>query len=283
MYVLLDRSERMKYHTDLAVVFEALGGRQKEYNWLITDLECNHYPPEFPPGEPKWLTGEELTDLVTRHDIQFVWAVLSGFRPGVLLDLDHLAKYPYADGNPGFWEKAVQIQHPLATVEIVCWDATSTLLLSKDEDLTARFCHFFPDAEDLEAHNRQVLQRHVHYHWPEPEYRWPHPLVTEQNFEEALRDCNEAINRAPNWVTGYLYRATVYAQAAHYDLALLDCNQAVALNPELAEVYYVRATIHKRAGNLAEAASDLRRVMEAPGAEAELRQEAADELGELPD
>lgn len=35
---ILEQSTRMPFHTDMRRVFEALGGRQTEYNWLITDL-----------------------------------------------------------------------------------------------------------------------------------------------------------------------------------------------------------------------------------------------------
>lgn len=41
---ILLESKIMKYHTDLRIVLEALEGRQKEFNWLITDFECNYYP-----------------------------------------------------------------------------------------------------------------------------------------------------------------------------------------------------------------------------------------------
>lgn len=60
---------------------------------------------------------------------------------------------PYADGNPDFWNGCPKIQHPRALVEIVCWDATCTLLLSKDDDLTYRFRTFFTDARDLDDYN----------------------------------------------------------------------------------------------------------------------------------
>jgi len=29
----------MPFYTDLGLVFEALGGRQKEYNWLLTNMD----------------------------------------------------------------------------------------------------------------------------------------------------------------------------------------------------------------------------------------------------
>ena len=64
--------------------------------------------------------------------------------------------YPYADGNGALWAPEVTIQHPLAEVEIVCWDSSCTMLLSRDEDLARRFQAFFPEAVDLNEYNRQT-------------------------------------------------------------------------------------------------------------------------------
>jgi hypothetical protein len=149
MNTLLEASSRMSYPTDLRLVFEAFGGRQREFNWLLTDLELNRYPPDLTyrrdvrSSDTRWLSGTELSEIVDEYEIQFIWGVLSGFRLGVAIDMTTLGTYPYADGNTGLWEPKVSIQHPLAEVEIVCWDATATMLLSRDDDLTQRFRRFF--------------------------------------------------------------------------------------------------------------------------------------------
>ena len=69
-----------QYYTYLRKLFEAIGNRQTEYNWLITDCVCY-------PANPKtaamlrekycWITGEDLTELVEQEDFQWIWAVLS--------------------------------------------------------------------------------------------------------------------------------------------------------------------------------------------------------------
>ena len=151
----------MAYPTDLRLVFEAFGGRQREFDWLLTDVELNHYPPglTYRPearSDSRWLSGSELSEVVEQYDIQFIWGVLSGFRPGIAIDVTTLGAHPHADGNKALWEPDVSIQHPSAEVEIVCWDATATLLLSRDDDLTQRFRRFFPEAVDLNEHNRKV-------------------------------------------------------------------------------------------------------------------------------
>jgi len=149
----------MAHPTDLRLVFEAFGGRQREFDWLLTDLELNRYPPglayrpESRSSDARWLSGTELSEIVNTQDIQFIWGVLSGFPPGIAVDAVKRDTYPYADGNRALWAPNVSIQHPLAEVEIVCWDSSATLLLSRDDDLTGRFRRFFPEAVDLNEHN----------------------------------------------------------------------------------------------------------------------------------
>jgi hypothetical protein len=150
----------MPFFTDLRLVFRAIGDRQREFDWLVTDLDYgwlgvhDDRPPPFVGPGPHWLTGAELTRRVAEYDMQFVWAVLSGFRPDTALDVGRLAVEPYADGNPGFWVEEPRIQHPLAEVEIVCWDSTSTLLLCRDRSIGECFRRYFPEAVDLPEHNK---------------------------------------------------------------------------------------------------------------------------------
>ena len=49
---ILDRSPRMPFHTDMQRVLRAFGGREREFDWLVTDLECNRLPPAFVPEIP---------------------------------------------------------------------------------------------------------------------------------------------------------------------------------------------------------------------------------------
>jgi len=149
----------MPYHTDLRLVFEALGGRQREFNWLITDLELNYYPPRLrntSREQATWMEGAELSEIVNANDIQFIWGVLSGFRSEITIDISALNPRPFADDNRRLWSPEVAIQHPLAEVEIVCWDSGATLFLTHDDDLSRRFREFFPEAVDLNDYNRRL-------------------------------------------------------------------------------------------------------------------------------
>lgn len=72
-----------------------------------------------------------------------------------MVSLEEVLKYdlPFADGYKGFWIDNVGIQHPLAEVEIVAWDSSLTLLISRVDNLVEKFRQNFPLSEDLLALN----------------------------------------------------------------------------------------------------------------------------------
>lgn len=163
--ILEGQCQRMPFYTDLRAVFKALGGRQNDFNWLITDLEfLNLDGVELPPEmtlkyrktayefpDTVWLSGKRLSEIIESYNFQFVWAVFSGVDPRIEIDPSKLEVRPIADGNSAVWQAEIGIQHPRASIEIVCWDSTLTLFRSEDEDLIRRFCEFFPEAQDLDA------------------------------------------------------------------------------------------------------------------------------------
>ncbi|MFL0246068.1 hypothetical protein [Candidatus Clostridium stratigraminis] len=151
---ILEKGEH--YYTHMAKVFNAIENEQLKYNWLITDCEC--YPgdksiDQMFSKEYIWISGEQLTEIISKDDFQFVWGVFSGF--SLEVTLEEILKYdlPFADGYKGFWVNNVGIQHPLAEVEIVSWDSSLTLLISKDGELVQKFRSNFPLSEDLSALN----------------------------------------------------------------------------------------------------------------------------------
>ena len=159
MNSILLNTNQMPYHTDLKSIFKAFSGRQNEFNWLIKDIELNNIN-----GKPInrilnkdiiWIPGEDLTEFINEHEIQFIWGVFSGFNKDIIIDLENLEVYPYADGYPHLRDEDIKIQHPLAIVEIVCVDGGFTLLLSKDDNLSKSFRDYFIDAQDLNEYKDQ--------------------------------------------------------------------------------------------------------------------------------
>ena len=139
-------------------VFDSLNNFQKNYNWLITDISA--YPNSitsnnklFSNYQYAWLSGDELTEMVYGERFQWIWGVLSGFDKKI--DIEEILKYPYpyADGYKGFWKPELSIQHPLASVELVAWDSSLTLLFTKDYNMYLDFMKYSPDVKDLQKYN----------------------------------------------------------------------------------------------------------------------------------
>ncbi len=145
-------------HTVLASVFDSFQGKEKEFNWLITDLEIatiqeerviRDYPEMSHPIV--WIAGEDLSDLVKKYNPQFIWGVLSAFDKSINIDINNLLVEPYANGNEELWVPSPKIQHPQATIEIVCWDSYVTLFFNKDEDIDDKFQEYFKSAKKLDC------------------------------------------------------------------------------------------------------------------------------------
>ena len=153
-------------YTYLKKLFRLMDNFQNDYNWLITG--CEAYPErsghrmrifQSKHGNYAWIDGKELTNIVKKDDFQWIWGVLSGFEKDVS-KIDIL-KYglPYADGYRGFWEEHIAMQHPLASVELVSWDGSLTLLMSEKTAIIKKFKEVFPLSEDLKEYNRKNAGR----------------------------------------------------------------------------------------------------------------------------
>lgn len=147
-------------YTHLKKLFCLMDNFQRNYNWLITD--CEAYPighemriSHLIPNDYEWIDGIELTNIVENDDFQWIWGVLSAFDKNVLKE--DILKYPlpYADGYEGFWKEQIKIQHPLASIELVAWDSTCTLLISNEAAIVRKFREAFPLSEDLKKYNRR--------------------------------------------------------------------------------------------------------------------------------
>ncbi len=146
------------WYTQMGSIFDAIGNKQTDYNWLITDMDCGPYKIAELYNDKNycWLTGDKLSKLVREDDCQWVWAVLSGFDKDISLSEIMQYPQPYANGYKGFWKNPLSIQHPLATIEIVPWDSSLTLFFSKHADLVNDFLRFFPLSENLLTYNSRI-------------------------------------------------------------------------------------------------------------------------------
>ena len=171
VYGVID-NKSFQYYTCLGKVFNAIGNAQQGYNWLISDCEViahseqldklntrvywqypNRKPVAVPAPDYHFLSGEELTNIITEDDSQWIWGVLSGFEKSI--PLEEILKYPLpeADGYGGFWKDPPSIQHPLASVEIVPWDSGLVLLFSRSREIVDSFKAALPESRDIREYN----------------------------------------------------------------------------------------------------------------------------------
>jgi hypothetical protein len=139
----------MPDYTDMGAVFAAIGEYLRHFNWLVTGgLHYSEFASDAivsDSGDAIWLNGIQLGEFSAGLHRIVDWGVFSGFSPSVRLDVNDLAVYPIADGNPLFWVANPVMQHPLAEVEIVCFDRGLTLLFSKDQRIEGAFRSYFPE------------------------------------------------------------------------------------------------------------------------------------------
>lgn len=155
---ILDKGQ--EYYTYMKKIFESIGNVQKNYNWLITRCECYPQNPVYfniLSREYCWITGNELTQMIEEEDFQWIWGILSGFTFDVTFE--EVIKYSSNDLNSveGFWDSTPSMTHPLAEIEIVPWDSTLTLILSKKNEIIDSFMDYFKVAEDLETYNKRFI------------------------------------------------------------------------------------------------------------------------------
>lgn len=146
-----------EFYTDLNRIFTSINNKQNEYNWLITDCTCYPENPEYDLRMNQkyyWIKGEDLTAMIKNENFQIIWGVFSGFKKDV--EFEDVIKFnlPYAEEYNGFWQKELSIQHPLAELEIVAWDSSITIFISKRESLVRDFRYKFSKSEDLKLYNK---------------------------------------------------------------------------------------------------------------------------------
>jgi len=136
MNLILEKTDRVRYFTNIQQIFLALGISASQYDWYVSDIETNYYATDF-SGEDQWISGVELQNFLEKNDVQFISAVFSAFPIGYRCEVEQA---PYADGNPIYWngqEISPQIEN--AEFEIACWDSSATMLIGLPPELESNF------------------------------------------------------------------------------------------------------------------------------------------------
>jgi hypothetical protein len=159
--LILQGKSDMPFHSDLSVVFKAMEDRQLEYNWLITNCECNYEPKNLLlSNRISFLSGRTLTETIRNEhgSLQFIWGVLTGFSQHHRIGVDQLECTPYADGNASIWRMDYEIQYPGAALEIICWDSTFTIISSVEASLHATVKKNLPRTEDFKDYKARTAK-----------------------------------------------------------------------------------------------------------------------------
>lgn len=160
--VIIERGE--KYYTYLKKCFCAMNNLQRNYNWLISSYECWPNTEKYAKilsEEFCWMTGDELTEMIECEDFQWIWGTLSAFSKDIAKEKILQYKLPESDGCSKIWQNPIDIQHPLAEIEIVAWDSSLTVIISKDDHIVDLICEKYVLAEDLEKYNSDMNKRNL--------------------------------------------------------------------------------------------------------------------------
>lgn len=142
-------------YTSMSRVFYAIHNAQRNYNWLISDV--NAYPgnpvfQELVDEDYMWLTGNELTQMVETEDFQWIWGVFSGFSHDISKETVLQYKLPNVQDNYDLWKNQPLIQHPMASTEIVAWDSSYVTIVSKHDSIVNDFLDSLAFAIDLKTY-----------------------------------------------------------------------------------------------------------------------------------
>lgn len=146
-------------YTMMLKVINAIGGRNLNYNWLITDIEA--YPQKglgeiddelysyLNDNDYVFISNSDLLDILEKNDFQWIWGVFSAIP--VNYSKEEVLKYdlPFAEDNSDIYlDNNFVIQHPLAEIEIVAFDSSGMHIISKDKDICDHLKLVYPDARE---------------------------------------------------------------------------------------------------------------------------------------
>ena len=144
--------KEFKYYTFLKQILLDLGLADKDYLWLISDIEAyprkKEYQDLLENNTHLLLSTKELVDMLETDDFQCIWAVFSAIP--ACYQKEDILKYnlPYVENfengsyNPHIDEP--KLQHPYAEFELYAVDSSYMFMVSDNEALISKFKKSYP-------------------------------------------------------------------------------------------------------------------------------------------
>ena len=140
-----------KHYTMLKQILYDLNLADKDYLWLISDIEA--YPgkeeyAEMVRRDCVLIRTGELLEILEDDDFQWVWAVFSAIAPKyseediLQFDLPYVKNVEKKGYNPHV--DIPRMQHPYAELEIYAVDSSYMFMITDDDELTGQFKKAYP-------------------------------------------------------------------------------------------------------------------------------------------
>ena len=146
---ILEKSNKLDFHTNLAKILEPLKINFKNYKWVFNDIDfmSDDILPINLDDDYFILNDLELNKILDVHT-QFIWGIISAVpldEEVILLSND----LPFIEGNDSIWNNNI-FQIINSEIEIIAFDSSYTIVKFKNKLLSDKFKMFFEEAIELE-------------------------------------------------------------------------------------------------------------------------------------
>ncbi|MBW1656954.1 hypothetical protein [Flavobacterium quisquiliarum] len=149
---IIQKTEKLEFHTDLKELLKPIQKEIEYYNWVISDFEFIsdkelpiHHEEDF-----FVLSSQEFNDILNSQT-QFIWGIICGFPKDqeIIVNENNI---PFAEENDLIW-KNENFQIPNSSIEIIAFDSSYTIIKFKEKNLSNTFKRYFIEAIKLEDFN----------------------------------------------------------------------------------------------------------------------------------
>ena len=146
---ILEKSNKLDFHTNLAKILEPLKINFKNYKWVFNDIDfmSDDILPINLDDDYFILNDLELNKILDVHT-QFICGIISAVplvEEVILLSND----LPFIEGNDSIWNNNI-FQIINSEIEIIAFDSSYTIEKFKNKLLSDKFKMFFEEAIELE-------------------------------------------------------------------------------------------------------------------------------------